>query len=88
MSTIITTIIVMFTACAELAPKPPNGQPDKKPPNEVQEDQHFCCERLGGDGKSGEGCISIDITHVGGCNRVLYCGGSYENDNGKVTCSS
>jgi hypothetical protein len=62
-----------------------DGPDDPAPPPNIQKDQHFCCDRLGGNG-SGDGCITIDKTHVAGCKMVLYCADSYENNNGHVTC--
>jgi hypothetical protein len=83
-------LLAILAACSvhpEIEPNgsPPN-QPDKFPPDTPEEDgQHFCCEKLGGDG-SGEGCVTIDKSHIAVCDKLLYCGGTYEKDGGKVKC--
>jgi hypothetical protein len=64
----------------------PTAQPDGLPPAPPEEDgQHFCCESLGGNG-SGNGCVMIGKEHVALCDKILYCGGTYEKDGGKVKC--
>jgi hypothetical protein len=86
MSTIIATIIAFVLSCG--APPDPHEPPDdvKPPPDLVEENgQYFCCSSLGGNG-SGNGCITIDASHQSACTMVLYCGGTFENNNGHVTC--
>jgi hypothetical protein len=78
-------ILAVITACGVLSGAAPPAEPDRKPPDEIQEGQHFCCETLRGNG-SGNGCVTIDKSHAGQCDKLLYCGGTYEKDGGKVTC--
>lgn len=52
---------------------------------EIAEDQHFCCEKLGDN--AGTGCTAIPKEWIQQCAKVLYCGGSYTNDEGTVKCN-
>jgi hypothetical protein len=73
-------------ATAEFAGAPEDYQPPPKPPQE--EDAYFCCDSLNPQGKgSGDGCVQILHTVVGGCAKVLHCTDGYTNDEGKVTCT-
>jgi hypothetical protein len=65
----------------------PNDPPVFKPPPEApQEDQHFCCQSVDLDKKSGEGCVSLSVTHIDTCSEVLYCGGDWGKSNGTTKC--
>jgi hypothetical protein len=84
-------LIALLAACGvpsnTATTEPPREQPDdKQPPDEPpQEDQHFCCEKLSGSG-SGTGCVFISEKQAALCDKLLYCGSTYEKDGDKVTC--
>ena len=83
-------LLALFAMCGVHsdveAPEPPTEQPDGLPPAPPEEDgQHFCCESLGGNG-SGDGCVMIGKEHVVLCDKILYCGSTYEKDGGRVKC--
>jgi hypothetical protein len=82
----IKTILFAFLAVCGVNSTNPNEQPDKKPPDESVKDQHFCCTSIDVKTSSGDGCIAIGKEHMGQCKKVLYCNGSWANDEGKVTC--
>ncbi len=88
MLAIIAACSVGSEAVYPAASETPTEQPDKLPPTPPEEDgQHFCCESLdSGDGKSGNDCIMIGREHTAQCDKILYCGGSWKKDGGKVTC--
>jgi hypothetical protein len=84
MSTLIAAIVAICAAFLSPEPDPPDKV--KPPPDLIEEPgQYFCCSSLGGNG-SGNGCITIDASHQNSCLKVLYCGGTFENDGGHVTC--
>jgi hypothetical protein len=83
MSTILASILALLSACG--SPHDPPDEVKPPPPFTEENGQHFCCSNLGGNG-TGSGCITIDTSHQGACTMVLYCDGSYENNNGHVTC--
>jgi hypothetical protein len=62
----------------------PVGQHEKKPPEEIQKGQHFCCTDV--DKFTGEGCVAINAENINTCDRVLYCAGNWQKKDGKVTC--
>lgn len=64
------------------------SHPDDKtpPPAPPQEDQHFCCQSVNLDKQSGEGCVSLSVTHIDTCSEVLYCGGNWGKSNGITKC--
>jgi hypothetical protein len=67
--------------------EPPSEQPDKKPPDDDQMDQHFCCQSVDLKNFSGEGCQTIGQGQIDLCTRVLYCPGKWAKDEGKVVCA-
>lgn len=74
-----TSLIALLAACSI------NSSPDiKQPPEPPKEGQHFCCTAL--DKATGKGCVEIGQEHITTCNKVLYCGGSWMKEDGKVTC--
>ncbi|PRQ05912.1 hypothetical protein ENSA5_00240 [Enhygromyxa salina] len=84
-----TIALIVVAACA--APTPgisPPPSPDDRPSEVTEEDQHFCCGSVDPSTMSGEDCIPIGPSHVGGCGKVLYCSDSYTNDEGTVTCAT
>ena len=65
----------------------PLGQPDGQPPEPPEEGgQHFCCSSIDLKTKSGDGCVTIDKSHIPACNKVLHCGDDWAMIDGKVTC--
>jgi hypothetical protein len=80
-------ILAILAACG--APSVTSTEPpsDLAPPDEppAEDGQHFCCENLGGNG-SGDGCVTIDKSHIAACAKILHCGGTYEKDGGNVKC--
>jgi hypothetical protein len=65
--------------------EPPNEPPIEVPTPPEEAGQHFCCESLNGNG-SGNDCVMIGKEHAALCDKILYCGSSYEKDGGKVKC--
>jgi hypothetical protein len=61
-------------------------EPVKRTPDEVQEDQHFCCQSVDPKTWTGEGCGAISKENINSCDKVLYCPGKWAKDDGKVTC--
>jgi hypothetical protein len=67
---------------------PPSEQPDKKPPEDVQKDQHFCCFDVDPKAMTGDGCTAISgaLETINACQNLLYCEGNYTKKDGTVTC--
>lgn len=86
-------LIALLAACgvnsSPGAADPPTEQPEKKPPADVQEDQHWCCQSVNHKGKTGEGCsaISGSLEVINSCANVLYCPGFWTKEDGNVTCA-
>jgi hypothetical protein len=64
----------------------PTEQPDKRPPDDDQMDQHFCCQSVDQKNLSGDSCQTIAPTQIDLCNKVLYCEGNWSKDDGHVVC--
>jgi hypothetical protein len=82
-------LVAVLAACG-LSSYTETTEPPSEPPIEVptppeEAGQHFCCESLNGNG-SGNGCVMIGKEHAALCDKILYCGSSYEKDGGKVKC--
>jgi hypothetical protein len=83
-------LIALLAACGvpstPATTEPPDEQPVEPPDDGLEEGQHFCCEKFTTDG--GNGCVTIGEAHVALCDKVLYCGGSYqyEKTGGTVKC--
>lgn len=78
-------LFTIIAACGVLSGAAvPNEQPEKRPPDEIQEGQHFCCTDV--DKFTGEGCVAISNENINSCDRVLYCSGNWIKKDGKVTC--
>jgi hypothetical protein len=60
-------------------------QHDKKPPDE-RTDQHFCCQSVDPESKTGDDCIAIGPNQIDACANVLTCPGSWAKQDGKVVC--
>jgi hypothetical protein len=67
---------------------PSASHPDDEAPDEIppEESQHFCCQSVNLDKKSGEGCISIGAAQIDTCSELLYCGGDYGKSGGTTKC--
>lgn len=70
---------------------PPTEQPDAPPeqPDKPEvNDQHWCCESVDHETKTGDGCSaisgSLEILNV--CANVLYCPGYWTKEDGTVQC--
>lgn len=83
-ATILLTIIAACGVHSDAATDATDGQPDKKPPVEIEEGQHFCCTNV--DKLTGEGCVAINAENINTCDKVLYCNGNWMKVDGKVTC--
>lgn len=87
MTAVIAFIFALLAACG--VPSGAPEQPDKKPPEEIQEGQHYCCFSVGvtqaGKG-TGDGCVTAGAGNIDSCDKVLYCNGDWLKDDGKVTC--
>ena len=84
-----TIIIAALAACGVSSIPATAEPPDEYEPTEPDVkplDQHFCCQSLDPKSPSGNDCVPVDESHLAACNKVLYCEGSYTNDDGKVTC--
>jgi hypothetical protein len=57
--------------------------PDETPP---EEGQHFCCQSVNLDKRSGEGCLSIGPGQIDTCSELLYCAGDYGKSGGTTKC--
>jgi hypothetical protein len=89
-------ILALIAACGVTAgaasnpatTEPPPEQPDVKPPENVQKDQHFCCQSVDLKSMSGDGCtaISDSLELINACGYLLYCEGNYGKENGHVQC--
>jgi hypothetical protein len=81
-----TILFAVLAACG--VPSTPTTAPaEKQPPEEdVQEDQHFCCQSVNPKTFTGEGCSLITVQQVALCNKILYCEGNWVKDDDKVTC--
>jgi hypothetical protein len=66
--------------------EPPPEQPDKKPPDESRQDQHFCCVQVNLEKKSGDDCVPIGAAQLLACNEILYCSGDWGKSNGVTKC--
>jgi hypothetical protein len=82
-------LIALLAACgvnSSPATTEPPEQPIEPPDDGLEDGQHFCCEKFTTDG--GDGCVTIGEAHVALCDKVLYCGGSYqyEKTGGSVKC--
>jgi hypothetical protein len=67
--------------------QPPPDDPDKVAPREdIQEDQHFCCQSVDPKAMTGNGCVIIGQSQIDQCAEVLYCAGSWAKHDGKVSC--
>jgi hypothetical protein len=82
MSTILASIIAALTICS--GPPEPPAEPNKPPPIERGQDQHFCCSTIA-DG-IGDGCVLIGPENANTCDKVLYCDGGWTKVDGEVTC--
>ncbi|PRQ04858.1 hypothetical protein [Enhygromyxa salina] len=83
------TKAIMFTLLAAACGANPNSateEPEKEPPDEIQEDQHFCCQSVSPNSPSGEGCQLVPKEYIAQCQKILYCESSWTMDDGKVTC--
>jgi hypothetical protein len=84
---ILSIIAACGLAAGGASTDPPAEQPDKKPPGQVEEGQHFCCQSVDEKTFSGEGCVPISgEAQIAVCNKVLYCNGNWIKNDGKVTC--
>jgi hypothetical protein len=64
----------------------PTDQPDVKPPDEIGEDQHFCCAQVNLEKKSGDDCVPISEAQILACGEILYCSGDWGKSNGVTKC--
>jgi hypothetical protein len=80
-------LFALLAACG-IQPTPATApdEPDQQPPDETQEDQHFCCQSVDHKTFSGDGCSLITELQVALCNKVLYCEGNWVKDDSKVWC--
>lgn len=80
-------LLLLLTACG-LGPDAASKPDSNQPPVEVGEDQHFCCQSIDFDSKtgSGEGCVTIAKEQINQCNNVLYCEGRWHKQDGDVKC--
>jgi hypothetical protein len=83
-------ILAILAACGvpsnPATTEPPPDQPDVRPPDETQKDQHFCCQSVDHTTMSGDGCQTIGATQIDLCTNVLYCEGNWAKEGGKVWC--
>lgn len=59
---------------------------DKQPPDDEQQDQHFCCQSVDPKNWTGDGCSAISSELINSCQHVLYCPGKWTKSDGTVTC--
>lgn len=88
MTTILASIIALFAACGVASPTETSPE-EIQPPKQIEEDQHFCCFSVSTTpaGKpTGEGCVTMGAGNIDSCAKVIYCGGDWIKDDGKVTC--
>ncbi len=86
-------LLAFLTACSapasasDTATTAPDEQP-LAPPNDIDEpeDQHFCCQEVNVETKSGENCITIPKESIDACAEVLFCPGFWAKHKGVVTC--
>jgi hypothetical protein len=79
-------LAIILAACGINSSPATADPPGEIQPPPIEDGQHFCCEKFTSDG--GNGCVTIGPSHIALCDKVLYCGGSYqyEKDGGKVRC--
>jgi hypothetical protein len=85
-TTIVSILLTILTACVGAGAAVPTDQPDKKPPKEVGEDQHFCCSKVDLADLTGEDCVAVGVESINTCAAVLYCEGSWGKEDAKVAC--
>ena len=79
-----TIVFTLLAACGVTSN--PSTDPDKiEPPEELQENQHWCCNTVSD--FTGEGCVAIAKENINTCKNVLYCEGNWMKQDGKVTCA-
>jgi hypothetical protein len=89
MRTKIIAFMVAVVSGGALGPdsKPPEEQPDKKPPGTIpRENVYFCCHDVDHATKSGDGCITIGEKQIDSCASVLTCADGFTKEDGTVTC--
>ena len=66
----------------------PREQPIKPPDvDEPTEEQHFCCQSVDPEKRTGDDCVLAAKEQLAACNAaILYCPGFYTLDNGVVSC--
>ncbi|PRP95884.1 hypothetical protein ENSA5_37540 [Enhygromyxa salina] len=81
-----TLVFVLLAGCGVLSNNAPAPE-DREPPDQGEEDQHFCCSSIDTQNWTGDGCVAINKENINSCQKVLYCPGKWAKDDGTVTCA-
>jgi hypothetical protein len=69
------------------ASRSPTSEPDKEPPDEIEEKGYiFCCHDVDPAKQTGEGCVTIGEKQIDSCGTVLTCD-NFTKEDGTVTCT-
>jgi hypothetical protein len=81
-------VVSFLVACSVGATSAPEKDLPRKPPEDIQEAQHFCCHSVDHKARSGEGCTAISgsLETINACQYVLFCPEYWTKEDGKVTC--
>jgi hypothetical protein len=76
-------LLALLAACGA-----PSSVPDEiRPSDDALAGHYFCCHDVNSAKLTGDGCITIGKEQVDQCSTVLYCGDSFTQKDGTVTCA-